>query len=329
MTGQSDAVLVVGGAGYIGAHVCKALAQVGCRPVVLDNLSAGHADFVRWGPLVRAEITETQAVRTSLAQYDIQTVIDLAAFAEVGESVRDPIKYYANNFAAKIAFLAALRDGGVRRIILSSTCAVYGEPEAIPIAETHPMRPVNPYGRSKLAYEQMLADVAAAGGPRFMALRYFNAAGASADGEIGEAHEPETHLIARAALATLGAAPPLEIFGNDWPTPDGTAIRDYIHVTDLAAAHVAAMRVLQSGAPPAACNLGTGHGTSVAEVLAAFAAAGAPVPHRFVARRPGDASRLVADPSLARQVLGWSTTHSGLANIVGSALAWHRRRFAG
>jgi len=329
MTGQSDAVLVVGGAGYIGAHVCKTLAQVGCRPIVLDNLSTGHADFVRWGPLVQTDITDTSAVRASLAQYNIQTVIDLAAFAEVGESVHDPLKYYANNFAAKIAFLAALRDGGVRRIILSSTCAVYGEPEAIPIAETHPLRPVNPYGRSKLAYERMLADFAAAGGPRFMALRYFNAAGASVDGEIGEAHEPESHLIARAALATFGAVPPLEIFGNDWPTPDGTPIRDYIHVTDLAAAHVAAMRALRSGAPPAACNLGTGQGTSVAEILACFAEAGAPVPHRVVARRQGDPSRLVADPSLARQVLGWSATHSDLANIVRTALAWHRRRHGG
>ena len=328
MTGQSNAVLVVGGAGYIGAHVCKALAAAGRQPIVLDNLSTGYADFVRWGPLIQTDIADTAALRATLAEHSIQTVIDLAASIEVGESVRDPLKFYANNFGAKIGFLTTLRDAGVGQIILSSTAAVYGEPEATPIPESHPLRPVNPYGRTKLAYEQMLADFAAAGGPRFMALRYFNAAGASPDGEIGEAHQPETHLIARAALAVLGAVPPLEIFGRDWPTPDGTPIRDYIHVTDLAAAHLAAVAALEAGATTTACNLGTGHGTSVAEILACFAEADAPVPHRFVARRPGDPSRLVADPTLAHQVLGWSAAHSDLAHIVRTALAWHRRQHA-
>lgn len=326
MTNRSDAVLVVGGAGYIGAHVCKALAAAGRLPVTLDDLSTGHADFVRWGPLVRADIAETATIRTTLAAHAITAVIDLAASIEVGESVRDPLKFYANNFAAKIAFLAALREGGVERIILSSTAAVYGEPEATPIPESHPLRPANPYGRTKLAYEQMLGDFAGAGGPRFMALRYFNAAGASPDGDIGEAHDPETHLIARAALAALGVVPPLSIFGRDWPTPDGTTIRDYIHVMDLAAAHVAALSALENGPTPPACNLGTGIGVSIAEVLACFAAAGAPVPHGFAARRPGDPARLVADPTLARRVLGWTPLHSDLGQIVCSALAWHRAR---
>ena len=321
---MTEAVLVVGGAGYIGAHVCKALAAAGQLPVVLDNLSTGHRDFVRWGPLVEASVTATDIVRATLAAHQITTAIDLAACIEVGESVRDPLKFYANNVAAKVAFLVALRDGGVERIILSSTAAVYGEPAATPIPETHPLRPANPYGRSKLAYEQMLGDLAAAGGPRFLALRYFNAAGADADGVIGEMHEPETHLIARAALAVLGAVPALEIFGADWPTPDGTPIRDYIHVSDIAAAHVAAIVAMQHGATITACNLGTGEGASVAQVLACFAAAGAPVPHHFGPRRGGDPARLVADPSLAKQVLGWVPLHSALDNIVRSALAWHR-----
>ncbi len=321
-----EAVLVVGGAGYIGAHVCKALADTGRLPVTLDNLSTGHADFVRWGPLIQADITAADILRETLARHAIRTAIDLAACIEVGESVREPLKFYANNFAAKVGFLATLKAAGVERLILSSTAAVYGEPEATPIPESHPLRPASPYGRSKLAYEQMLADVAAAGGPRFMALRYFNAAGADAGGQIGEAHNPETHLIARAALATLGAVPPLSIFGNDWPTPDGTPIRDYIHVGDLAAAHVAAMRALEAGITTTACNLGTGAGHSVAEVLACFAAAGAPVPHSYAPRRPGDPARLIADPSLARRGLGWTPVRSDLPSIVGSALAWHRAR---
>ena len=326
MTAPPEAILVVGGAGYIGAHVCKALAQAGRRPITLDNLSTGHADFVRWGPLIQTDITDTATIRTTLAEHAIKTVIDLAASIEVGESVRDPLKFYANNFAAKIAFLATVREAGVQHVILSSTAAVYGEPETTPIPESHPLRPANPYGRTKLAYEHMLADFAAAGGPRFMALRYFNAAGASPDGDIGEAHHPESHLIARAALAAIGAVPPLSIFGRDWPTPDGTNIRDYIHVTDLAAAHVSAITALENGATTPACNLGTGTGASIAEVLTCFAEAGAPVPHSYAPRRPGDPARLIADPTLAKQILGWTPSHSDLPTIVRSALAWHRAR---
>jgi len=323
---MTEAVLVAGGAGYIGAHVCKALAASGRLPVVIDDLSAGHAGFVRWGPLRQASVADADAVASLLRDHRIRTVIDLAARIEVGESVRDPLAFYANNLAAKLPFLAALRDGGVRHLVLSSTAAVYGEPEADPIPEAHPLRPGNPYGQTKLAYERLLADFAGAGGPSFLALRYFNAAGADADGEIGEAHEPESHLVARAARAALRDLPGLEIYGADWPTPDGTAIRDYVHVTDLADAHVRAVAALETGAASGACNLGSGTGHSVAQVLAAFSAAGAPVPHRFAARRPGDAARLVADITRARATLGWDPRHSDLAIIVRSALAWHRRR---
>jgi UDP-arabinose 4-epimerase len=323
-----EPVLVAGGAGYIGAHVCKALAEAGRLPVVLDDFSTGHHDFVRWGPFREAHVSDTEAVRALVAEHGIRTVIDLAAAIEVGESVRDPLKFYANNLGEKISFLGALRDAGVARVILSSTAAVYGEPEMIPLPESHPLRPQNPYGRTKLAYEQMLADVAAAGGPRFLALRYFNAAGADAGGEIGEWHDPESHLVARAALAVLGAVPPLEIFGNDWPTPDGTAIRDFVHVSDLATAHVLAVAALEAGAPSGACNLGTGHGTSVAEILACFAAENLAVPHRFTARRPGDPARLVADPALAKNLLGWTAQGSDLPAIVRSAMAWHRHQLA-
>jgi UDP-glucose-4-epimerase GalE len=323
---MSGAVLVAGGAGYIGAHVCKALAEAGRLPVVLDDLSAGHADFVRWGPFCRASVADGAAVGGLIAQYGIRAAIDLAGRIEVGESVRDPLAFYGANLADKVPFLAALAAGGVRHVVLSSSAAVYGEPEGAAIAETHPLRPANPYGRSKLAYEQMLADCAAAGGPRVLALRYFNAAGADAAGGIGEAHEPETHLIARAALAALGLAEELAVFGRDWPTQDGTAVRDYVHVSDLAEAHVRAVAALEAGAPGGACNLGSGVGHSVAEVLAAFAAAGAPVPHRFAPRRAGDTARLVADISRARDWLGWTPRRSDIATIVASALAWHRAR---
>lgn len=321
---SSAPVLVVGGAGYVGAHVCKALAAAGRLPVVLDDLSSGRRDFVKWGPFRQAQVSDGDAVAGLLADYGIATVIDLAASIEVAQSVRDPLAFYANNLAAKLPFLAALRAGGVAHLVLSSTAAVYGEPETVPIPEDHALRPGNPYGNSKLAYERMVADFAAAGGPGFLALRFFNAAGADATAEIGEAHEPETHLIARAAMAALGRVPALEIFGQDWPTPDGTAIRDYVHVSDLAAAHVRAVVALEGGLVSGACNLGSGRGHSVAEVMASFAAVGAPVPHGFAPRRAGDPARLVADISRARDWLGWVPAASDLASIVGSALAWHR-----
>ena len=253
---MTKSVLVAGGAGYIGSHVCKELQRTGYRPVVIDNLCTGHRNFVKFGPLVDACVSDSAAVKQAVEEYAVEAVIDLAGSIEVGESVANPLKYYHNNFARKIPFLQTLMECGVRAFVFSSTAAVYGEPVAVPISESHPLQPKNPYGWSKLAFEQLLQDFYRAGGPAWMALRYFNAAGASQDGDIGEAHEPESHLIPRACLAALGQLPGLDIFGNDYPTPDGTAIRDYIHVRDLASAHILAIKALLGGAAPAAYNLG-------------------------------------------------------------------------
>jgi UDP-glucose-4-epimerase GalE len=321
-----DAILVAGGAGYIGSHVAKALQGAGYTPVVLDDLSAGKRDFVRWGPFYHAAVTDSDTVAQAVRDHGIRAVIDLAGSIEVAESVRDPLKFYDNNASAKTAFLRTLHAGGVTAFVFSSTAAVYGEPVTVPIPENHQKLPKNPYGWTKLMFEQILRDFAAAGGPRFTALRYFNAAGASPDGEIGEAHDPESHLIPRACLAALGRIPALDIFGNDYPTPDGTAIRDYVHVADLASAHVLAVGKLLKGGDNATYNLGNGQGTSIGEILAAFKALGHEVPHRFGPRRPGDPARLVADSTAARRDLGWSPAHPGVEDIVGSAYAWHASR---
>ncbi len=325
---MSKSVLVTGGAGYIGAHVCKELAASGYIPVVIDNLCTGYYDFVRWGPMVAACVSDSEAVAATVRQHHIEAVIDLAGSIEVAESVADPFKYYTNNLSRKIPFLHTLKACGVRAFVLSSTAAVYGEPVSVPIPETHPLQPKNPYGWSKRAAEQLLQDFHPTGGPAWMALRYFNAAGASPDGDIGEAHEPESHLIPRACMAALGRTPALEIFGNDYPTPDGTAIRDYVHVQDLASAHVLAIEALLNGASPTAYNLGSGAGTSVGEIMACFARMGASVPHVFKARRTGDPIRLVADSAAARQNLGWKPKRSGIDAIVYSALNWHKSRTA-
>ena len=321
-------ILVAGGAGYIGAHVCKALAGAGYLPVTLDNLVTGRADFVRWGPLVQAPVTDIEAVKKSCKHYDIKAVIDLAGSIEVGESVRDPLKYYDNNFAAKIPFLRTLSTCGVKAIVFSSTAAVYGEPQMVPIPESHPLVPKNPYGWSKRAYEQLLQDSYAAGGMPWMALRYFNAAGASLDGDIGECHEPESHLIPLACMAQLGQAPALSIYGNDYDTPDGTAIRDYVHVMDLASAHILAVQALLNGAKPAQYNLGNGIGTSIGEILACFEKMGTPVPYSYKPRRAGDPTRLVADSTLVRAQLGWTTQYADVETIIRSAYNWHRSRMA-
>lgn len=321
---MSKSVLVAGGAGYIGAHVCKKLAAEGYTPVVLDNLCTGHRDFVRWGTLVEACVSDSEAVAATVKQHKIEAVIDLAGSIEVAESVADPAKYYTNNFVRKLPFLQTLKAGGVRAFVLSSTAAVYGEPIAVPIQETHPLQPKNPYGWSKRIYEQFLQDFHQTSGPAWMALRYFNASGASLDGDIGEAHEPESHLIPRACMAALGKAPALEIYGNDYPTPDGTALRDYIHVEDLASAHVLAVEALLQGKPSAAYNLGNGVGTSIGEILACFTSLGVQVPHVFKPRRPGDPVRLVADSTAAMKNLGWIPRHADINVIVSSAYNWHK-----
>ena len=323
---MTDAVLVVGGAGYIGSHTCKALKEAGFSPVVYDNLSTGHADFVRWGPLVEGDIRDRAALTAALRDSGAVAVLHFAACAEVGESVIDPEKYYDNNVAGTLSLLGAMRAAGVGRIVFSGTCSVYGNVERVPIAETAPIAPINPYARTKRMIEQALADFGAAYGTRSVTLRYFNAAGADPAGEIGERHEPESHLIPRAMLALLGKIDDFAVFGSDFPTPDGTAIRDYVHVADLAAAHVAALRLLLDGHAGGIFNLGSGTGSSVRAVLAAIEAeAGRELPAITGPRRAGDPAALVADPALARKVLGFDPVHSGIETIVRTAWAWHRK----
>lgn len=319
------AVLIAGGAGYVGAHVARALAARGFLPVTLDDLSAGKREFVKWGPFVEARIDDAQAVDRAIQAHRIAACVLLAGSIEVGRSVREPLAFWANNVAAPLALLERLRRAEISGVVFSSTAAVYGPPETIPIPEDHPLRPASPYGDTKLALERVLAALHRAGGPAWMALRYFNAAGAAVADGIGEAHEPETHLIPLACLAALGAAPPLSVMGDDYDTPDGTAIRDYVHVEDLAEAHVAAVRACLEGRS-GVYNLGTGKGHSVREVLRTVeAAAGRPVPHAVVPRRAGDVARLVADPARAGAELGWRATRD-LAAIVDSAWRWHAQR---
>jgi UDP-arabinose 4-epimerase len=322
-----SSILVTGGAGYIGSHACKALARAGYVPVVYDNLSRGHREAVRWGPLVEGDIGDRAQLRRAFAEYRVTAVMHFAAYAYVGESVADPALYYRNNLTGTLALLDAMREAEVREIVFSSTCATYGTPDTLPLRETAPQNPVNPYGETKLAMERALHWYGRAYGLRAVSLRYFNAAGADPDGELGEDHDPETHLVPLVLRAALGQGPAVEIFGTDYPTPDGTAIRDYIHVDDLAAAHLRALERLRAGGGSIALNLGTGLGHSVREVLAAAeAVSGRKVPAHAAPRRPGDPPALVADPSLAAEVLGWRANCSGIEEIVGSAFAWHARR---
>lgn len=320
---MSGSVLVTGGAGYVGSHACKALARAGYRPVVFDNLTRGHRAAVRWGPLVEGEIADRARLVAAIEQYRVSAVMHFAAFAYVGESVADPALYYRNNLLGSLALFEAMRETGLDRIVFSSTCATYGIPEQVPIPESARQSPVNPYGDSKLAIERALHWYRVYG-LRSVALRYFNAAGADRDGEIGEMHDPETHLIPLVLEAALGRRRCVEVYGTDYPTPDGTAIRDYIHVEDLAAAHVAALEYLAAGGDTLALNLGTGQGHSVRAVIAAAERVGGrTVPHRTAPRRPGDPPVLVADARLAAERLGWQARCSDLDTIIGTALAWH------
>jgi len=324
---MAERILVTGGAGYIGSHTCKALAGRGWTPVVLDDLDRGHRDAVRWGPLYAGDIADAGLLRRILREHDIRAIVHFAAYAYVGESMQEPEKYFLNNVAKSIAMLGTALAAGVRHVVFSSTCATYGEPEVIPIRETQPLRPVSPYGESKVGVERALHWLGAVHGLGWAALRYFNAAGADPDGDIGEEHRPEPHLVPRLIEAALGRLPEVEIFGTDYPTPDGTAIRDYIHVTDLADAHVAALEYLRRGGESLAVNLGTGSGHSVREVVAAVERRGGRrVPVRAAPRRPGDPPELVADASLARRVLGWSPRWSSLEQIVDTAWRWHASR---
>jgi UDP-arabinose 4-epimerase len=328
MREQTDrTVLVTGGAGYIGSHTCKALSAAGYLPVTVDNLVYGHEDAVRWGPLEKGDIADRVWLDEVLARHRPAAAIHFAAFAYVGESVSDPGKYYRNNVAAALTLLEALRDHGIGRLVFSSTCATYGIPNNVPINEQAPQRPINPYGRSKLMVEQMLEDFDAAHNLKAIALRYFNAAGADAAGEIGECHDPETHLIPLALDAAAGNGPALTVYGQDYDTADGTCIRDYIHVTDLANAHVKALESLLNGGQSDRINLGTGTGHSIRDVLSTIeAVTGKVVPHSVGPRRAGDPPSLVADPRRANASLGWSAQHSDLANIVRTAWGWHQRQ---
>ncbi|NBW10379.1 MAG: UDP-glucose 4-epimerase GalE [Caulobacteraceae bacterium] len=320
-------ILVTGGAGYIGSHTCKALHKAGFQPIVLDDLFYGHEAFVRWGPLIRGDVRDLDLVTRLLRDNQIEAVMHFAALAYVGESVIEPGKYYDNNVVGTLRLLQAMEAAGCRRMVFSSTCAIYGEAGEAPISEASVPRPVNPYGRSKLVCEMMLQDLAAATDLSFTALRYFNAAGDDPDGELGEDRTVETHLIPRAMMALRGHLQDFQVFGSDFPTPDGTAIRDYVHVTDLAEAHVAALRRMLDGAAGAATfNLGAGVGFSVREVLSAIErVSGRRLPQVLGARRPGDPARLVADPALARRELGFAPRLSDLETIVQTAWRWHEK----
>jgi UDP-glucose 4-epimerase/UDP-arabinose 4-epimerase len=320
------AVLVLGGAGYIGSHACKSLALKGYTPITYDDLSLGHESFVQWGPLVRGDIADTPRVIATIREFSVVSVLHFAAVAYVGESVVKPAKYYAINVRGTMSVLNALRTTDCKTIVFSSTCAVYGEPNVIPIAEDAPKSPINPYGRSKLFCEGMLTDYGAAYGIRSITLRYFNAAGASPAGEIGELRDPETHLIPRALMYLQGHVTDFVVYGNDFSTPDGTAIRDYIHVTDLAEAHVLAMELLQAGYPSNSFNLGSGVGHSVLAVLSCIESmTGRPLPQVVGARRQGDPAALVADPRKARTIMGFEATQPDLTNIVRTAWNWHQK----
>lgn len=319
-------ILITGGAGYVGSHAAKALSRAGFEPIVLDNLSVGHRWAVKWGPLIEADLGDEPSLRRALAKYEISGAMHFAAHAYVGESVREPRRYFDNNVTNSFHLLHALLDSGIRHFVFSSSCAVYGLPESLPISESHPKLPVNPYGESKLFIERVLDWYGSAYGLRWSALRYFNAAGADPDGELGEVHNPETHLIPRLLDAALGRQESVEIYGGDYPTKDGTAIRDYVHVSDLAEAHVAALQRLLSGGESFAANLGTGRGVSVREVVAAVeSASGVTVNVKLAPRRPGDPPELVADSRLAAELLGWRPKLSSLQQIICSAWDWHRR----
>lgn len=313
-------ILVAGGAGFIGSHTCKVLASSGYTPVVFDNLSTGHRENVRWGPLVEGDIRDKRAFLAALKEYQPAAVIHFAAAAYVGDSVVDPAHYYDNNVVGTHTLLEACRSLSINKVVFSSSCATYGIPDHCPISEETPQRPINPYGRTKLIGEQMLADYDRAFGLRHVALRYFNAAGADPEGELCERHDPETHLIPRIIMAAAGILDHVDIYGRDYETSDGTCIRDYIHVTDLAHAHLLALQYLARGGVSVRLNVGTGRGHSILEIIREVEnLTGKPLPTRSMKRRSGDPPELFADPHLAEQVLGFAPKLSDLPNIIRTA----------
>lgn len=323
---SSPTALVFGGAGYIGSHACKELKASGYSPVVFDNLTEGHREFVKWGPLIEADIRDKAAVEKAFADVKPDVVIHFAAYAYVGESVENPAKYYENNVLGTLNIACAARDAGNVPIVFSSSCATYGIPDAAFLTEDTPQHPINPYGRTKHICEQIFTDFDQAHGLTSVCLRYFNACGGDADGEVGESHRIETHLIPRAILAALGQIDDFKVFGHDYPTPDGSAVRDYVHVTDLARAHVLACDFALKEGRSEKINLGTGTGISVLEIVEAVGRiTGKDVPHSISDRRAGDPPELVADASKAREVLKFEAQHSDLDNIISTAVRWHEK----
>ncbi len=318
-------VLVCGGAGYIGSHMAKWLAARGVEITVLDNLSTGHREAVQWGRLIEADLLKAETLEPVFAVNRFDAVMHFSARSLVGESILQPYEYYANNVTGSLNMLEAMHRHGVDKLVFSSTAAVFGQPMSDRIDEDHPQAPINPYGASKLMVERILIDAAAAYGLRSVALRYFNAAGASPDGDIGESHQPESHLIPGMLRAALGTGSPLKVFGEDYPTPDGTCVRDYVHVDDLARAHDLALQYLQNHPGAHAFNIGNGQGFSVREVIAAGErVTGQPIHHETAPRRPGDPAVLVASSTRAHRELGWTPAYTDLDRIVESAWRWHR-----
>ncbi|MEN5363266.1 UDP-glucose 4-epimerase GalE [Brevundimonas intermedia] len=316
-------ILVTGGAGYVGSHACLALSQAGFTPVVYDNLSNGHAAFVQWGELETGDIRDGARLDAVIARHRPVAVLHFAALIEVGESVKEPGRFYDNNVVGALTLIEAARRGGIGAMVFSSTCATYGDPVYLPMDEAHPQAPLNPYGRSKLMVEQALADYSTYAGFRSVCLRYFNAAGADEEGRIGERHHPETHAIPLALQTALGQRQGFRLFGDDYDTRDGTAVRDYVHVMDLADAHVRALKYLLDGGETTVFNLGTGAGTTVRELIDTIRhTTNRPFPVETALRRPGDAPCLVADNSRAREVLGWRPMRT-LDDIVRTAWRWH------
>lgn len=320
-----ETVLVVGGAGYIGSHTCLDLANKGFVPVVFDNFSNGHREFVKWGPVEEGDIRDRTRLDEVLAKHKPAAILHFAALIEVGESVKDPVAFYENNVVGTLTLLAAAQNAGIKAFVFSSTCATYGLPQTVPLDEGHQQVPINPYGRTKHIVEQALSDYAQYTGFRSVILRYFNAAGADFEGRIGEWHQPETHAIPLAIDAALGRRQGFKVFGSDYDTRDGTCVRDYIHVLDLADAHVRAVEYLLRGGESIALNLGTGTGTTVKELLSAIEEVSErPFPVEYVGRREGDSTTLVANNDKAREVLGWVPKHD-LSQIIRSAWNWHSK----
>jgi UDP-arabinose 4-epimerase len=322
---DSVTVVVTGGAGFIGSHTCKVLAEKGFTPVAYDNLCYGHESAVKWGPLECGDIADTERLSSVFRHYQPEAVIHFAAFAYVGESVDDPGKYYYNNVAGTLNLLNAMRSSGIDKIIFSSTCATYGIPEHTPISESHPQAPINPYGRSKLMIEWILEDYYKAYGIKYVVLRYFNAAGADPEAEIGENHHPETHLIPLVLDVAMGRREKLHVFGSDYATSDGTCVRDYIHVSDLADAHLLSLKHLQADGRSKVYNLGNGSGYSVKEVIAAATrVTGREIPWQADSKRPGDPPVLVGSSDRIIADLGWMPKFQEIESIIATAWKWHQ-----